>query len=132
MSSEEEGKSISVDAFQEAMIDFATALEAACVQFKQRVGQLHGVGVSEEPFLALVGWTKSQGGKIGEFEYTTRQANNNSDGFNHCMNILRANNADIRNHFGEKGWRYYYWLWLEGQPDTIYRKQRNQQGPKQA
>jgi hypothetical protein len=111
------------------MIDFATALEAACVQFKQRVGRLHGVGVSEDPFLTLVGWTKSQGDKIGEFEYTTRKANNNSDLFNHCMNVLKANNANVRNHFGEKTWRHYYWLWPEGQPDTIYRKQRSPQNP---
>jgi len=107
----------------EAIIDFANALEAACVQLKRYIGKRHGVGLEESTFTSLLGWEKSQGERLGEFEYTSRKANSNSDAFNHAYNILKVNNATIKNHLTEKGWRYYYWLYPD-RPDIIYRKMR--------
>ena len=113
----------------EATVDFATALEAAAVGFKQRISQIYGVGkLKEDAFLSLKGWSKSQGEKLGDFEFTTREANSDSTAFNHAYNILKANDATIKNHFGEKGWRYWYWVWRE-RPDTIYRKLREGKEP---
>lgn len=112
----------------EAIIDFANALEAACVQLKRYIGERHGVGLKESTFTSLLGWEKSQGERLGEFEYTSREANNNSDAFNHAYNILKANDATIKNHLSEKGWRYRYWLYPD-RPDIIYRKLRKGKKP---
>lgn len=108
----------------EAVVDFACALEAACVQLKRYIGQQQGVEVKEETFLNLQGWEKRTGERIGEYEFTTRKTNDNSELFNHAFNILKANDATIKNHFSEKGWRFYYWTWPESSVDTIYRKER--------
>lgn len=112
----------------EALTDFATAIEAAALQFKQQIARLHGIGLKEDTFLSLLGWTKSQGERLGEFEYCTRKANNNSNAFNHAYNVLKANDATIKNHFCERHWRYWYWIWPERE-DTIYRKLRKGKGP---
>jgi len=119
-----------LEAIVEANVDFATAIEAAAVDYKQRISQIYGVGkLKEDPFLSLKGWTKTQGDKLGDFEFTTKEANNNSDAFNRCFNILKANDATIKQHFGERAWQYFYWLWPE-RDDTIYRKSRKVLEPK--
>lgn len=105
---------------QEDLVDFLNAIEAACVNLKHRIARVHGV-VSERAFLNLVGWEKSQGNKIGEFSFTTRKANNNSDAFNHALNILKTNNATISSRFHDKGFQHSYWLY-EAKPETIYRQ----------
>jgi len=109
---------------EEDMLIFATALEAACVQFKQSRGHKHGVGVKEETFTCLLGWEKNSGNRIGDFEFTTRKANNNSDQFNHAYGILKTNNADIKNQFSDEGFKFHYWIWQEGKPYTVYRKEK--------
>lgn len=108
---------------QEDIIDFANALEAACVNLKRRVGERYGVTVTakEEAFLNLLGWEKSQGNKLGEFQFTTRQANGNSEAFNRAYNVLKVNNASISNRFHDEGFQHSYWL-FSGKPETIYRQ----------
>jgi len=105
----------------EAIVDFANSLEAACVQLKRYIRELHGGGIKEETFTRLLGWQESQGNKIGTFEFTTRKANNNSDVFNHAYSILKANNANIGSRFHDDGYQHSYWL-FSGKPDTIYRQ----------
>lgn len=79
------------------------------------------VTVKEETFTNLLGWEKSQGTRLGEFEFTSRKANNNSDSFNHAYNILKANNAAINNRLHGEGFQFGYWLY-EQKPDVIYRQ----------
>ena len=105
----------------EAIVDFANAIEAACVQLRRYIGEVHGVGVSEDIFLNLLSWEKGQGSRIGEFEFTTRKANNSSNAFNHAYNVLKANNASIGNRFHDEGFQYSYWL-FSSKPDTVYRQ----------
>jgi hypothetical protein len=112
---------VSEEKLSEIMLDFFNAVEAACVQGKRLIGALHGVCVKEEAFLSLLGWSRSQGNRIGEFEFTTRKTNNNSDAFNHAYNILKINNASISNRFQDKVFQFGYWL-FDGKPDTIYRQ----------
>jgi len=100
------------------MLDFANALEAACVQLKRYIGENKGVGVREETFASLLGWTQSKGERLGEFEWTSRELNNNSDAFNHALNILKANDATIKNQFKEDAWRHTYWFF----EDRIFRR----------
>jgi len=78
------------------------------------------VAVREETFLNLLGWEKSQGTLLGEFEFTSRKANN-SDVFNHAYNILKANNAAINHRFHGEVFQFSYWLY-EQKPDVIYRQ----------
>lgn len=76
----------------EAIVDFANALEAACVQLKRYVGKSHGVAVeekqhSEEDFNKL-SWEKKEGPK-GAYEQTNKNANNNSTVFQALQNKLK-------------------------------------------
>lgn len=105
----------------EAILDFANAVEAACIQLKRYVRETQGVGLKEEIFTKLLGWEKTQGSKLGEFEVTSRKANNNSDAFNHAYNILKRNNAAINARFHGEGYLYSYWLYSE-KSDVVYRQ----------
>lgn len=105
----------------EAILDFANAVEAACVNLKRYVGEQHGVGIKEETFVNLLGWEESKGNRIGTFEFTTKKANNNSDAFNRAFNILKANGATISKRFHDKGFQHSYWL-FDSKPETIYRQ----------
>jgi len=109
------------DELSEAVVDFANALEAACVQLKRYIGESKGVGAKEESFTGLLGWKQSQGNRLGAFEFTTQKANNNSDAFARAYNILKVNNASISSRFHDKGWQFSYWLYSE-KTDTIYRQ----------
>jgi len=109
------------DKVSEAIVDFANAVEAACVQLKRYIGEFKGVGAKEESFTCLLGWKQSQGNRLGAFDFTTQKANNNSDAFNRAYNILKVNNASISNRFHDKGWKYSYWVYSE-KPDVIYRQ----------
>lgn len=102
-------------------MDFANALEAACVQLKRYIAQEQGVGVKEETFTTLLAWEKTRGNRLGEFEFTSRKANNNSDSFNHAYNILKVNNAFINSRFHDKGYEFSYWVY-DKNPDIIYRQ----------
>jgi len=108
-----------------AIIDFANAVEAACVQLKRYVGEQQTVGVKEETFTKLLGWTQSKGERLGEFEWCSREANNNSDVFNHAMNILKRNDATIKNQLKEDSWRYNFWHY----EDRIFRRLRRGKTP---
>lgn len=109
----------------EALADFCSAIEAAAFDLKRRIGQLHGVGLKEETFSSLLGWTESKGKKLGEFEWCSREANNNSDAFRHAMNILKANDATIKNQLKEDDWHCCYWYY----EDRIFRRLRKGKAP---
>ena len=113
----------------EAVVDFANALEAACVQLKRYIAEQHGVGVKEETFTSLLGWTPSKGERLGNFEWCGREANNNSAAFNRAMAILKTSSATIKNQFGEENWKHKYWYY----EDRIFRraKKGKQEPPKQ-
>lgn len=105
----------------EALADFATDQEAAAVALKQRILKALKVEtISEQPFLDLT-WERREGARIGAYELTSKQANNNNDKFNRCMNILKQNEAAINKRFHEEGWQFGYWLYVEN-PDVIYRQ----------
>jgi hypothetical protein len=109
------------DKVAEAIIDFANAMEAAAVNLRRLIGETHGAAVKEEVFLKLLAWEPSKGEKLGDYETTSRKANNNSDTFNHAYNVLKANNAAINNRFHGEGFTYTFWLYVE-KPDVIYRQ----------
>jgi len=101
----------------EAIVDFANALEVACVQLKQHIGERVRVGVREETFYILK-WEAQKGSKIGDFEVATK-ANNPEDKWAHAHNILKASNATISNRYHGPNYVYAYWLYQE---DKIYRQ----------
>ena len=109
------------------LIDLANALENAGIELKEAVSELLDceVGLSEEVFTILK-WNKRNSDKLGEYEVAERKEND-PHAFDHAYNILRVNNADIRNHFGCKEWQYYYWI-FENAPDLIFRKRRGSNG----
>jgi hypothetical protein len=112
------------DKVAEAIIDFANAMEAAAVNLRRLIGETQEVEVKEEVFLKLLAWESSKGEKLGDYETTSRKANNNSDAFNHAYNVLKANNAAINNRFHGDGFKFSYWLYI-GKQDVMYRQVLN-------
>ncbi|RLI19925.1 hypothetical protein DRO54_07375 [Candidatus Bathyarchaeota archaeon] len=106
------------------LIDLGNSLESIGVELKEAVSKLvdHEFGLTEEVFTVLK-WEKRSSDKLGEYEVAQREQND-PHAFNHAYRILEVNAADIKNHFGSKEWRYYYWL-FDGSPDVIFRKKRN-------
>jgi len=124
--SRDQHKSFSADAIERILallIDLGNALENAGVELKEAVSELvdYQLGLSEEVFTILK-WNKRKSDKLGEYEVAERKEND-PHAFNHAYNILRENNASIKNHFGSKEWEYYYWIY-ENAPDLIFRKRR--------
>ena len=120
-----EQRDTNIEDVLEILLDHANAEEANAVELKHRITRLlnvkEAVAVKEEPFSKLLGWGKTQGSKLGEFEVTTRKANSNSDVFNHVYNILKRNNAAINARLHGEGYKFSYWLYHE-KPDVIYRQ----------
>jgi len=77
-----------------------------------------GDSIAESIFSSLVGWESRTGNKLGNFDVTSRQSNNNSDTYSHAFNILKANHATIKERFHGKGYNYSYWLYQ----DCVYRQ----------
>lgn len=102
----------------EAIVDFANSIEAACVQLKRYIGEVHGIAAKEETFLSLK-WEKRSGDKLKDYEVTSKILNSGNDTFQRCFNILKRNNAVISNRFRESGWGHAYWLYGE----YVYRQQ---------
>jgi len=103
---------------QEAIVDFANAVEAACVQLKQYVGEQHGVlAVNAETF-SILSYEKQHGNKIGDFEVASK-ANNIPEKFERAHTILEKNNATISNRYHGDGYTCSYWLYGK---DRIYRQ----------
>jgi len=102
----------------EAILDFANALEAACIQLKRYIGEQHGVlAVNEDTFTVLT-FEKQHGNKIGEFQVAYKK-NNVPEKFQRAFNILEKNNATISNRYCGGGYTFTYWLYGEGK---IYRQ----------
>ena len=109
----------------EILCDFATAIEAGCVRMKQEINKLveHELGLDEKVF-NILHWEEKEGERLGKFEIASKDKNKeNLKAWEHAYNILKTNNANLKNHFGSKSWDYYYWL-FDGYPDVIFRKKR--------
>ena len=108
------------------LADFATAIETQCALLKEKIEELaeHELGLKEEVF-TILNWEEKEGEKLGKFEIASKDKNKDKiDAWNHAYNILKTNNANIKEHFGSKDWKYYYWL-FDSYPDVIFRKKRN-------
>jgi len=110
----------------EALELFCEAMENAVQVLKQALAkipkeQAHA-GLREEAF-NLLKWEASKGEKLGEFECAFK-ASNMPDKWNHAFNILRANNATIKNHFAPDDFIHRYWLYLDKYQDRIFRKKK--------
>jgi hypothetical protein len=104
-----------------AFADFLTMMESACVETKQKIGQIAGasqaVAVKEETFNGL-SYEKQQGSRLGEYE-TAGKNGNPTEKWTRAFNILKQNGATINNRYHAEGYAYAYWLYGE---DRIYRQ----------
>ena len=82
-----------------------------------------GAATSEQTFTVLR-YDPQQGAKLGEFE-VAQKTNNLSDKWNSAYNILKANNATIKDRYHGEGYQYSYWLYIE---EKIYRQKLKPKG----
>ncbi len=73
--------------------------------------------VQEATFTTLR-FESQQGAKLGAFEVAHKQ-NNLQDKWQSAYNILRNNNATIKDRYHGDAYQYSYWLFVE---DKIYRQ----------
>lgn len=81
--------------------------------------------VSEESFNVLK-WDESEGPKLGNFDVAYRD-HNPPDLWQRAYNILKANNATLKDHHEHEGFTYYYWIYPDKYTDRIFRKQGQQE-----
>jgi hypothetical protein len=109
------------DKILEVLVDFANALESACVNLKRYVARVKDVkealAVKEETFNILK-FESQQGAKIGPYGVAYKK-NNLPDKFTQAYNILRKNNATISSRYHGEAYVYAYWLYGE---NKIYRQ----------
>jgi hypothetical protein len=104
----------------EAIIDFANAVEAACVNLRMKLGdkaQPEPAAVTETTFTTLK-FDSAKGEKLGDYEIAYKSGNI-ADKFTHAYNILSVNNATIKTRYHGNGYQFSYWIYGEGK---IYRQ----------
>ena len=79
----------------EAIVNFANALEAACVDLKRYIGEMHGVtlGVKHDSKdFDKLSWKKIDGSK-GPYFQATKEANQDSELFQALQTVLKNHNG---------------------------------------
>jgi len=102
----------------EIFIDFTNAIEAACVNVRQRIAELTGVSASVAVPVGAdfnkLPYEKKQGTK-GEYEQTSKRSTNNSV-------LFQALQAKLREHSGFwQHQRFKFWFHQQDQ-DVIDRR----------
>jgi len=86
---------MSEEKLHEAIVNFANALEAACVDLKRYIGGIHGVAPEikhgSKDFDSLK-WTTKESAK-GPYRQTTKEANENNEVFQSLQAVLKKNNG---------------------------------------
>jgi len=112
--------------------DALESLGALGKDIKQLVGEIVGVSQSKQASIGenvfqVLKWETGRGQRLGDFEVAYK-AQNMPDRWQHAHNILKANNATIKDHFSPEGFTHYYWLYPDKYDDRIFRKKRSE-GP---
>ncbi len=99
----------------EVLVDFATALESACVNLKRYVGDL--LNVEDRPVWDVdkIKWIKAQSGK-GEYERADAEANKGVVDFDNLVADLKLHNGKL-SRLG-----FFYWLFEQTETPTVGRK----------
>ena len=102
------------DLFEADIMNFCTAIEAACVDLKQRIAERHGIikeaksTVSEENF--SLKYTEHTSQKLGTFE-VAEEKGNILEKWTSAFNILRQSNATISYRYHGENYSHSYWIW---------------------
>jgi len=107
----------------EILLDYLNAEEANVVNAKQQIARLVEVEINthEQTFL-LLKYQQSKGERLGDFEVCYKNENK-VDEWQRAFNILKVNQANIKNSLSEGPWVYRYWLY-EKNHDRFYRKKK--------
>jgi len=109
------------------LVDFVTAIETACFDFKQRIAQKHGI-TEEAPAVSEINFNLNfkefSTQKLGTFE-VTEEKTNPPEKWIRALNILKQNNATISSRYHGESYVYSYWLYGENL-DRIYRQKLKQ------
>jgi hypothetical protein len=112
----------------EIFLDYLNAQEANCVNAKQKIAKFvkaepSKVVISEVDFLNLK-YQPIKSDKIKDLECCFK-SDNPVDTWQRCFNILKANNATIKGHYGPEGFTHRYWIYSEKYIDRFYRVKKN-------
>jgi len=109
-----------------AVTDFANAIEAAAVSFRQCLKEL--AEISEDKPAEVydkLPWEDREGSK-GPFQMVNKRLSDNGDLYRHLFNIVKVNTVNA-GKFSHSIGDYYYWLDRRDQPadpTAIYRRKK--------
>ncbi|MEM3356491.1 MAG: hypothetical protein QW166_01545 [Candidatus Bathyarchaeia archaeon] len=99
----------------EVLVDFATALEAACVNLKRYALELVNAEDKHVWDADKIKWIKAQSGK-GEYERADGEQNKGVVDFDNLVADLKAHNGKL-SRLG-----FFYWLFEQTETPTVGRK----------
>ena len=112
--------------FLEDFVDYLNGQEASNVKLRRQIETLVGdvkpkaASFPESPTFDLK-YEAERGAKLGAYEVGYRSLNL-VEKWQHCFNVLKANNAVIRSPFHPEGYTCRYWIYPEKYQDRIFRK----------
>jgi hypothetical protein len=118
---EEAPKMGNIDELELDILNFANAIEAACVDLKQRIARRHGVADEGAPAVSELNfglsYTEYTSQKLGTFE-VAEEKGSIPEKWSRAHNILKQANATISSRYHGENYAYSYWLFK----DRIYRQ----------
>jgi hypothetical protein len=110
------------DVTTEALLELINAMDAGIIQARRIISKAKGlkvaVAVREETFTSLK-FEEQTGARIGKFGVAYEKSNI-PDHWNSAFNILRKNNATIKDRYYGEEYEFTYWLY----ENKIYRQKR--------
>jgi len=119
--------------FLEDFTDMLSAMEASIAKMKMQIEKLLGSEVKPKAVLPeetfnILKWENEKGSRLGDYQVAYKQQNI-PEKWQHCFNILKANDSLIANRFHEQGYQHAYWIYPEKYPDRIFRKKLSEAKP---
>lgn len=102
------------DELETDLLEFATAIESACFEFKRKIAARNGVTDEEAPAVSEanfhLNFTEAHTQKLGTFE-VTEEKDNSPQKWNRALNILKQANSTIGSRYHGNNYAFSYWLY---------------------
>jgi hypothetical protein len=105
----------------EIVTDNMNAQEAAAINVRRQIAEIEHVTTERETSFTVLTWSPKKGDRLGDFEIAAKK-DNDTEKYEHALQVLKANNATIQERFYEPQYTHTYWVFN----DTPYRQPRKE------
>jgi hypothetical protein len=107
------------------LLDFVSAIESACFDFKQKIAQKHAIFDQEASAVSEINFNLNfievTSPKLGSFE-VAEEKDNPTEKWTRAINILKQNNSTISTRYHGNNYTFSYWIYN----GKIYRQKLKQ------